>query len=144
MGTLGNGSQTVRGNISGCRRGDGNFDRNDVILNANWKCLHAPWWLGPVGHFARSEVNPPRVERANHISTRDDAVGKRTPTVWAFVFDGKEAIAEVEDGDAMASDLNGAALAKGNAAHACNTYPVFKRFALVHWNTFSIGSICTN
>jgi hypothetical protein len=60
----------------------------------------------------------------------------------ASVFDGEEAIAEMEDGDLMAGDLNGTALAKRNAIDARNAHPPFgERFALAHSNTFSIGSI---
>ena len=49
------------------------------------------------------------MERANHISSRDDAVGEWTTAMWAFVLDGEETIAEVEDGDVMPRDLNGTA-----------------------------------
>lgn len=145
IGAPGNRRQTIRRKMCGRGGDDGNFEREDAIFDAGGESFYALWSRSLIEDFAGGEIYLPGVERTNDVAAGDDAVSERAAAVRAFVFDSEKAIAEIEDSDFVTGDLDGAAFTKRNGICTRDADPaVCERFALVHWNTFSIGSICTN
>jgi hypothetical protein len=130
-----------------CGRGgdDGNFEQEDAIFDAGGESFYALWSRSLIEDFAGREIYLPGVERTNDVAAGDDAVSERAAAVRAFVFDSEKTVSAIEDSNFVTGDLDGAAFAKRNGICTRDADPaVCELFALVHWNTFSIGSICTN
>jgi hypothetical protein len=124
---------------------DGNFEQEDAIFDAGGEGFYALWSRSLIEDFAGGEIYLPGVERTNNVAAGDDAVSERAAVMRALVFDSEKAVPEIEDSDFVTGDLDGSAFAKRNGICTRDADPaVCERFALVHWNTFSIGSICTN
>jgi hypothetical protein len=133
---------------AGWRRGDtltvehGKLDHHHAVTNHGWKRFDAGIFPWAICYLVAFEVDFPSVQRANNGSAGDDAVGQGPTAVRTFIFDGEKTIAEIEDGDVMAGDGDGAAFAERNIFSLRNAYPLFgMRGCLIHWSTLSIGSI---
>jgi hypothetical protein len=81
------------------------------------------------------------VQWANHHSACDDSVAQWTSAVRASVFNGQEAVAEIEERDLVAIDFDATALAKGNIFRFRDAYPTGLRALgfVAHSATVSIG-----
>jgi len=89
----------------------GKFEHHEAVANFAGEGPHARNFLRAIFDVAGFEVNFPSVKRTNDGSARDDSVGQRASTMRALVFDSEEMPTKIEDGDVVASNLDGATFA---------------------------------
>src|SRR5215472_14853059 len=85
--------------FAGFRALGAQVQQNGSIFNPGAKRLHATRCAGTTHTVPGFKAQLPRMQRADDRGAGDDAIGQRAALVRATIFDGKEALSKIEDGN---------------------------------------------
>jgi hypothetical protein len=106
---------------------DWNLNADNALFHTDRVARCAGFLASRFDYRAIVQTHSPCVQWANNYGACDNTVTQGTTAMRAAVFDGKEALAKIEERDLVAIDFDATALTEGNIFCLRNAYPTGMR-----------------